>query len=135
MKNKIGGIITIISITIAIILFCLLSIIGLHIEDNTGSQVGYITTIDTNGLIIKTTSVYIKSNLESSQEERYCVEGDDVITNLKFEWATSYDELKAKAVKRYKYFEKKFISTHNEYWLGRMDEIEEFNNLTEEDLK
>jgi hypothetical protein len=67
---------------IATIVFVVLCIFGLHVEDNTGSQVGYITTIDTNGIIFKTKSVYIKSNLESSQEERYCAEGEDVIANL-----------------------------------------------------
>jgi hypothetical protein len=77
-------VIAMIFLIVAIIVVSIFWVIGLHIEDNTGSQVGYITTIDTNGIIFKTKSVYIKSDLESSQEERYCAEGEDVIANLTF---------------------------------------------------
>jgi hypothetical protein len=81
-KNKKGQ--TLAGLIIGIIIFFLIvatilafSIIRIPIEENRGSQSGYITTIETNGIIFKTYSLYIKSSLESSQEERYCIELED----------------------------------------------------------
>ena len=49
------------------------------------------------------------------------------------------EELKAEAIKRWKYYEKLCSLTINPNELdrlyGKMEEIEEFNNLTKEDLK
>lgn len=48
-----------------------------------GSSVGYIETIDTNnGLIFKDNEVYIKTNLQSSVEDLYCVEDQEILKNL-----------------------------------------------------
>lgn len=82
--NKKGceGVIAIIGVLL-FITFIVLLLVGLPIEDNTGTQVGYITTVETNGIIFKTVSIYIKSNLISSQEERYCAEEEDIIESLK----------------------------------------------------
>lgn len=49
------------------------------------------------------------------------------------------EELKQEAIKRWKHFKEKYMKEKDEkqrihYW-GRMEEIKEFNNLTEEDLK
>ena len=74
--------ILILCLMIGLILIIIFSFTGLHIEDNRGSQVGYITTVETNGLVFKTNSAYIKSNLESSQEERYCVIDEEVKNQL-----------------------------------------------------
>jgi hypothetical protein len=73
MNKKGMGIVGVcLGILLGFIIICLI-VVGVPIEDNNGSQVGYITTVETNGVIFKTDSAYIKSNLESSQEERYCI--------------------------------------------------------------
>jgi hypothetical protein len=48
-----------------------------------GSSIGYIETIDTNnGWIFKDNEVYIKTNLQSSVEDVYCVEDNEVLKQL-----------------------------------------------------
>ena len=46
-----------------------------------------------------------------------------------------YEELKAEAVKRAKYFKKQFDETKDNYWEGRFVEAIDMNDITEEDLK
>lgn len=38
-----------------------------------GQHTGYVTAVDTSGLIWKTTEVYFKTDAQSSQEDSYCV--------------------------------------------------------------
>lgn len=48
----------------------------------TGTHNGYITNTEKTGLIWKTGTVYIKTDLSSSQEDFYCVENQDVMNKL-----------------------------------------------------
>lgn len=48
-----------------------------------GSHTGYITAVETNGIIFKADYVYIKTDLSSSQEDKYCIEDDDVLSQVK----------------------------------------------------
>ncbi len=67
--------------------FTLLSVLvlapGCIVTTQDGEQVGYITTAETNGIIFKADVVYIKSKLDSSQEELYCVGSKDAFKGLK----------------------------------------------------
>ena len=48
--------------------------VGIHIETTSnGTHTGYVTAIETNGIVFKTTSVYFKTDTMSSQEDRYCL--------------------------------------------------------------
>lgn len=47
-----------------------------------GEHNGQITAIEKSGLIWKTYSVYVKSDISSSQEDRYCVEDESLIPQL-----------------------------------------------------
>ena len=55
---------------------------GLHIQTGQGQHTGIITATETNGLFFKTHSAYVKTNAQSSQEDKYCVVGDDVFAKL-----------------------------------------------------
>jgi|AntAceMinimDraft_18_1070375.scaffolds.fasta_scaffold806838_1 hypothetical protein len=51
----------------------------------------------------------------------------------------STKDIKQEAIKRWRYFKEKYMKEKDEkyrihYW-GRMEEIKEFNNLTDEDLR
>ena len=60
------------------------SIIGLHIIiTENGEHTGYVTAIETNGIFFKTTSVYFKTDAESTQEDRYCVIDKDLVEELR----------------------------------------------------
>ena len=50
-----------------------LSMVGLPIEDSRGQHTGYVTAVETNGVIFKTHRAYVKSDISSSQEDSYCV--------------------------------------------------------------
>lgn len=74
-------------------------------------QVGYITAVENNGAIFRTWAVYTKSELESSQEELWCVEDKDVVDKLK-----NFRDRKTRV--RLNYFDEMVIapwrcSTHN----------------------
>ena len=47
-----------------------------------GRHSGQITAIEKNGLIWKTWDVYVKTDISSSQEDRYCVEDETLIPKL-----------------------------------------------------
>lgn len=59
----------------------------LHIAANNqtheGTHVGYVTAVETGGILYKTTTVYIKTNLESTQEDAYCVEDVGLVETLR----------------------------------------------------
>jgi len=48
-----------------------------------GQYVGYITGAETRGVIFKTGRVYMKTSLDSSQEDAFCVTDDEVFASLK----------------------------------------------------
>lgn len=56
---------------------------GCGIITRGGEQIGYITATEQNGLIFKPKFVYLKSELESSQEEVWCIEDNDVLSKIK----------------------------------------------------
>jgi hypothetical protein len=73
-KGQIGIIIGVIFVIFAIFSLILISAIGIHIKTmENGHHTGYVTAIETNGIIWKTDSVYFKTDAQSSQEDRYCV--------------------------------------------------------------
>lgn len=57
-------------------------IIGLHIDTGSGSQVGFVSATEKEGIIFKTGRAYIKPTLESTQEDIYCVTNADVLKKL-----------------------------------------------------
>jgi hypothetical protein len=57
--------------------------VGWHYETARGEHTGYVTATQTTGLFFKTHSAYLKTDTQSSQEDEYCVVGDDVMAKLK----------------------------------------------------
>lgn len=55
---------------------------GLHIDTGSGEHTGYITAVERNGLIWKTGTAYIKTDVSSSQEDLYCVIDPEVYAKL-----------------------------------------------------
>lgn len=71
-------------ITIAIVLgiiwgFAHLTINGWHIDTGKGQHTGYVTAIEQSGLWWKPWSAYVKTDLSSSQEDKYCVVADNAL--------------------------------------------------------
>jgi len=82
-KAQIGAIFFTLVVFFVIVAGIFFHIVGLPIEDSRGEHTGYITAVETNGLIWKTDSVYIKSELSSSQEDRYCIIDEKITETLK----------------------------------------------------
>lgn len=85
MKNNQKGSAEVIVLTIIgllVIVPIILGIVGLHINTGTGNHTGYVTAVEKTGVFWKTGRVYIKSDLSSSQEDAYCVTGDEVYNQL-----------------------------------------------------
>lgn len=61
----------------------IIGITGLHILTSEGEHVGYITSVEKNGVIYKTWRVYVKTDTQSSQEDSYCVVDEKIIPELK----------------------------------------------------
>ena len=56
---------------------------GLHYRVTTnGEHTGYITAVEQNGIIFKTYRVYLKTDLQSSQEDAYCVVDPVIFSDL-----------------------------------------------------
>ena len=51
----------------------ILSFWGIHFNTGNGHQVGYVSAIETGGIFFKTKTVYIKPEMESTQEDVYCL--------------------------------------------------------------
>jgi hypothetical protein len=67
----------------AMLLFTVIIALSGCIETLTdGKHNGQITAIEKNGYIWKTTTVYVKSDIISSQEDRYCVEDETLVPLL-----------------------------------------------------
>ena len=47
-----------------------------------GVHTGYVTAVEHSGLIWKTWTVYFKTDVQSSQEDRYCVIDGNVVNEL-----------------------------------------------------
>ena len=66
------------------LLFCIfIDINGIQRQTGTGQHSGYVTAIETNGLIWKTSSVYFKTDPKSSQEDIYCIKDRELMEKLK----------------------------------------------------
>ena len=85
MNNKglIGNILIFLVIILAV---CVLFFTGIHIKttDN-GTHTGTITAIETNKMfpyIFETTTVYFKTDAQSSQEDTYCLIDKSLIPEL-----------------------------------------------------
>ena len=45
---------------------------GLHYETSRGEHTGYVTAVERSGIFFKTGTAYLKTDTQSSQEDRYC---------------------------------------------------------------
>lgn len=82
MEKKAISSINIIVIIIAL-LGLLVTIIGIPIKTTShGEHTGTITAIEDDGIIFNTMRVYFKSDVQSSQEDIYCVTDKAIITEL-----------------------------------------------------
>ena len=50
---------------------------------NDGQHTGYVTAVEQEGWIFKTWRAYIKTDPQSSQEDKYCVTDESLIKQLK----------------------------------------------------
>jgi len=84
-----------------------------------GEYTGYVTAVEKTGLIFKTWDVYVKTDRESSQEDKFCVPSDEVAKQLK-----GFGTEKKRAL----------IKFHDEFWTpircnvgkaGIVDSVEE----------
>ena len=69
---------------IALFIWIILSFIpvyllGFHFETGRGEHVGYITSVQKQGIFFKTPRAYVKTDISSSQEDEYCVVNDDIV--------------------------------------------------------
>ena len=58
---------------------------GIPLKNNQGQYVGYVTAVEQNGTIFKGWNVYLKTQLESSDAEKACINRDNqkLIADLK----------------------------------------------------
>lgn len=56
---------------------------GLHYVTGDGEHVGIVTAVERHGLVFKTWTAYVKTDAQSSQEDRYCVVDEQVVERLK----------------------------------------------------
>lgn len=56
--------------------------VGWHLNTGHGQHTGYITAIEQNGIIFKTWTAFVKTDTQSSQEDKYCVVDATVIDAL-----------------------------------------------------
>lgn len=55
---------------------------GFHYETSRGEHTGYITAVERTGIFFKTKTVYLKTDTQSSQEDRYCVTDEAIYSQL-----------------------------------------------------
>ncbi len=84
MENKKAQLEWIICIGLVIIIFLVIgTFTGIHIiTTRDGTHTGYVTSIEENGIIFKTITVYFKTETESSQEDAYCLIDRSLIPKL-----------------------------------------------------
>lgn len=69
-------------VVVGFLMVILFSVVGLHINSGNGSQVGYVSAVETSGIGFKTHTAYIKPDLSSTQEDVYCVIDESVREEL-----------------------------------------------------
>jgi len=57
-------------------------ITGWHLETGRGEHTGYVTAVQKQGIIYKTGRAYVKTDIQSSQEDLYCVIDEEVYIRL-----------------------------------------------------
>lgn len=62
---------------IASVLWVIPIFTGVPVENNRGQYQGYATAVEQNGVIFRGWNVYLKTELESSNEDRACVDGNN----------------------------------------------------------
>lgn len=55
---------------------------GWHYQTGEGEHTGYVTSVESNGLLFKTGRAYIKTDVQSSQEDAYCIANSDLFKQL-----------------------------------------------------
>lgn len=80
----------VVAIVVGLSLFFALT--GIQYETARGMHTGYITAVMESGIIFKTGTAYIKTDVSSSQEDSYCFMDDSVGMQLK-EYATSKEHV------------------------------------------
>lgn len=70
------------SIAAAFIFLPILFVVGFHHETGRGEHTGYVTAVETNGIVFKTNRAYLKTDTQSSQEDAYCVSDGAVYSQL-----------------------------------------------------
>jgi len=55
---------------------------GWHYETTKGEHTGFVTAVERNGVFFKTGTAYVKTDLSSSQEDKYCVADSAVYNKL-----------------------------------------------------
>jgi len=62
--------------------FFILNITGLHINVGDGQHTGYVTAVQRQGVFFKTWRAYVKTDVSSSQEDKYCVVDPNIVKQL-----------------------------------------------------
>lgn len=80
--EKIAVAFVVVSVILIAFLGVYVPIFGFNYETGSGSQVGYVSAIEKDGIFFKTDTVYIKPELESTQEDYYCVIDESLVAQL-----------------------------------------------------
>jgi hypothetical protein len=72
----------------AVVLFVLSICLGSFHVPNSGQHTGYVSSVEQSGIIWKTWTAYIKTDPQSSQEDRYCVTDPDAVSELQGDGAS-----------------------------------------------
>lgn len=75
----IGGILLLIWLGLS---FLPVYFIGFHYETGKGEHIGSITAVQKQGIFFKTGRAYVKTDIQSSQEDDYCVIDEAVYSKL-----------------------------------------------------
>lgn len=79
--------VTIIFIIIGLLIYIPLSLlpvycIGFYYETGRGEHTGFVTAVEKQGIFYKTGRAYVKTDTQSSQEDKYCVIDEKVYNQL-----------------------------------------------------
>lgn len=76
---------TIVNLIVAGILYLMFVVpfVGWHIVTSHGEHRGFVTAVETSGVLFKTHTAYIKTDTQSSQEDSYCVVDDSIFGQLR----------------------------------------------------
>ena len=69
-------------INLLIIVYAFFWVTGINVQIWEWQHTGIITAVDTSGVFIKSTTVYFKTDAQSSQEDKYCLKDTSIIKEL-----------------------------------------------------